>query len=395
MLRNGFKISIYTIFEIIMYLLAFTGILNDNEKYALMLIVAAFLAFRVSWKALKRHVAFNVLAFGFIIVSLMISFHDRGMTKRDPFLANMVFGIIFVEFVLLTEIVSEAKGIDHFFKIASRCALFICIAVDIQIFIGGGKDGGNLIIYFTGTKFSVVYQHMLAIAFGMMARRDSLKNKKSTQYYNSRFWLMAMLLLTLLISFKVNCSTGVVGTIFLLVLAWLISIYPGFFANPITFISIIAISFGFMWGYEAVLNNKQVIMLVTKYLHRSLTLTGRTAIFAAMPNVMRGHWLWGFGYGSTYEICFYKIGYADTQNGLMEWIMQIGLVGTLCLLITLIYAFTKSMKLTKDSRWMWIAAYVYIMIFIGMVETTYSTGFLCMIILIYILGTEEKLPKYI
>ena len=156
------------------------------------------------------------------------------------------------------------------------------------------------------------------------------------------------------------------------------------------FLGAVLLSYGFMWGFEMILNNGQIIRIVTVYLKRSLSLTGRTIIYTKMAGVMKHHWLLGYGYGSTYEICYSKIGFADTQNALMEWIMQIGIVGTLCLVGILVFAFSISTKVINKKQWIWFGAYVYTMVFIGTVEITYTMYFFGMLVWFYMLGNEQE-----
>lgn len=385
-MEKRLKISVYTIFEVLVYILAFADIRNNIIKYGLMVVVGAFLVSKVSQELLAHNRTFNVLTVGFSVISLLISFQARGLTNRDPLLANIVFCGIFIEFVLMTEVISERKGIQHFLKTASICAMILCAVTDVLAFTMGANKG----IYLIGTKFQVVYHHMLAIVLYMLVNRSSTENKRNVNYYKRNLVLAGMIALTILISVRIDCSTGIVGVLFLLAFTWLININRDFFSRPVVFVGLVLLAFGFMWGFESVLNNKQIITLVTVYLQRSISLTGRTIIYAKMPNVMSNHWKLGYGYGSTYEICRSKIGFADTQNALMEWIMQIGVVGTVALLVVLVYAFSKSAALKNKKQWVWFAGYIYTLVFIGTVEITYTMYFFAVLILIYVSGTEMK-----
>ena len=383
---NRLKVSVYTIFEILVYVLAFADIRNNILKYGLMVVVGIFLVSKVSHQLLVRNKVINLLVSGFTIVSLLISFQFQGVTNRNPFLANIVFCGVFIEFVLMLEVVSEQKGIRHFLKTASICAIVICAAVDILAFTVGASRG----IYLIGTKFQVVYHHMLAVTLYMVSNENVVNNKKSVSYFKNNLMLIGLGILTIIVSIRVDCSTGIIGTLVLLIFTWIISINRNFFARPVVFIGAILLGFAFMWGFDVVLSNKQIIALITVYLQRSVSLTGRTIIYSEMTRVMKGHWLLGFGYGSTYEICRSKIGFADTQNALMEWIMQIGIIGTGCLLAVLIYAFSKSVDLKNENHWIWLAGYIFTLIFIGTVEITYTMYFFSALILIYILGVEKE-----
>lgn len=384
-MKNRLKVSVYTIIEILVYILAFADIRNNAVKYGLIVIVGIFLTSKISHGLLKHNRTFNILAGGFSVVSLLISFYFRGETARNPFFANIVFCAIFIEFILTLEVVSEKKGIQHFLKNASICAVTICIITDILAFTVGANSG----IYLIGTKFQVIYQHMLAIVLYMIINQGIIRNRKSIKYNRICLTLIGMFIVTILVSVQIDCSTGIVGTVVLFIFEWIISLKRNFFARPIVFISAILLGFAFMWGFEAILLNKQIITLITVYLQRSISLTGRTIIYTKMASIMNKHWMFGFGYGSTYEICYSEMGFADTQNALMEWIMQIGIIGTICLLVVLIFAFSKSVKIKNGKQWTWLAAYIYTLIFIGTVEITYTMYFFGILVLIYILGREE------
>ena len=88
---NRLKVSVYTIFEILVYVLAFADIRNNILKYGLMVVVGIFLVSKVSHQLLVRNKVINLLVSGFTIVSLLISFQFQGVTNRNPFLANIVF----------------------------------------------------------------------------------------------------------------------------------------------------------------------------------------------------------------------------------------------------------------------------------------------------------------
>ena len=107
---------------------------------------------------------------------------------------------------------------------------------------------------------------------------------------------------------------------------------------------------------------------------------------------MYGKWFLGFGYGSTYEICLRYIGFADTQNALMEWIMQIGILGTglFCLII-----YNCVSKLHKTfglyTEWVWLLAFLYTYVILGMIEITYSSmQFIGALLVIYFMGEKKR-----
>ena len=100
-MNNRLKVSVYTIFEMLVYSLAFADIRNNILKYGLIVLVGIFLLSKLSHELLLQNRMFNILVAGFTVVSLLISFQSCGVTNRNPLLANIVFCSIFIEFVLI------------------------------------------------------------------------------------------------------------------------------------------------------------------------------------------------------------------------------------------------------------------------------------------------------
>ena len=103
-----------------------------------------------------------------------------------------------------------------------------------------------------------------------------------------------------------------------------------------------------------------------------------------LPNIMKGHWLWGFGYGTGYEVLM-RYGIVDTQNGIFDWIQQIGVFGTMLLAIWLCIAMKQPKNLCNinhsDVRSLTALAYVFVLL--ATVEITFSSKFLAIIVLLY------------
>lgn len=250
-----------------------------------------------------------------------------------------------------------------------RCAIVISLLTDILALTQGSIDGN----YFVGTKFAVVYQHLFLLTLFMMDNSSSLMKKNSLNNYRVRFTFYALLILTIILSLYVDCMTGVIGTALFFVFSLLVRYNSKMMASGGMFIGAVLASFAFMWVVPSILLNENVASFITNKLNRSLSLTGRTLIFERIPQIMQGKWLLGFGYGSSYEICRRYIGFADTQNALMEWIMQIGVLGSVLLCLMLCYCITRLNKnIMIYTEWVWPLAFVYTYVALGTIEITYS-----------------------
>mgnify|MGYP000152170206 CR=1 FL=1 len=271
---------------------------------------------------------------------------------------------------------------DHEFEFHNRCAIVISLLTDILALTQGSIDGN----YFVGTKFAVVYQHLFLLTLFMMVNSSSLMKKNSLNNYRVRFTFYALLILTIILSLYVDCMTGVIGTALFFVFSLLVRYNSKMMASGGMFIGAVLASFAFMWVVPSILLNENVASFITNKLNRSLSLTGRTLIFERIPQIMQGKWLLGFGYGSSYEICRRYIGFADTQNALMEWIMQIGVLGSVLLCLMLCYCITRLNKnIMIYTEWVWPLAFVYTYVALGTIEITYSYQFVGALLEKYIL----------
>ena len=132
-------------------------------------------------------------------------------------------------------------------------------------------------------------------------------------------------------------------------------------------------SFLIIYQIGFLLQSKPVQYVIINVLHEDLTLTGRMNIYNEISNILLEHKWLGYGYGKSYDIIMSRIGYADSQNALMECIINYGIVGTGVLL--LIFYF--SIKLSNgNERKFYIMIYLYAMVVMGVVEITINLLFM-------------------
>ena len=101
-------------------------------------------------------------------------------------------------------------------------------------------------------------------------------------------------------SIELGTATGIVGTVALLLFLWLNEKNIGFFLNSKSFFVALLASLLFAVFVETILSNSVVTYIITQLLGKDVTLTFRTVIYSMLPNIMKGRWLWGFGYGTGY-----------------------------------------------------------------------------------------------
>lgn len=389
-MQTRLTISVYSIIGILLYIITFfsTKYFNYNAlRYLLIVLVAIMLVAKAPKSVFVDNLRLNALVILFLAATLWSSFSSNYGTDRNLRLASIVFCVVFAELVMFLEIMAKKNMTLFCIKTWYRCAIVISLLTDILALTQGSIDGN----YFVGTKFAVVYQHLFLLTLFMMVNSSSLMKKNSLNNYRVRFTFYALLILTIILSLYVDCMTGVIGTALFFVFSLLVRYNSKMMASGGMFIGAVLASFAFMWVVPSILLNENVASFITNKLNRSLSLTGRTLIFERIPQIMQGKWLLGFGYGSSYEICRRYIGFADTQNALMEWIMQIGVLGSALLCLMLCYCITRLNKnIMIYTEWVWPLAFVYTYVALGTIEITYSYQFIGALLILYALSKDKE-----
>lgn len=393
-MQTRLTISVYSIIGILLYIVTFfnTKYFDYNTlRYLLIVLVAVMLVAKAPKSVFMDNLGLNVLVILFLVATLWSSFSSNYGTDRNLRLASIVFCVVFVEMVFFLEIVAKKNMVLLCIKAWYRCAVVISLLTDILALTQGSIDGN----YFVGTKFAVVYQHLFLLMLFMIVNSSSFMKKNSLNNYRVKFIFYALLILNVIISLYVDCMTGVIGTALFFIFSLLVRYNSKMMASSGVFIGAILASFAFMWIVPNILLNENVAYFITNKLNRSLSLTGRTLIFESIPQIMQGKWLLGFGYGSSYEICQRYIGFADTQNALMEWIMQIGVLGSILLCLILCYCINRLHKnIAICTEWVWPLAFVYTYVVLGTIEITYSYQFIGILLVLYALSEDKGHLKW-
>lgn len=387
------KIRISAILSVLTYLMTFF-VYNNTIKYVFIVATAICLVIGFDYKSFKKHSKINTLSVIFCAVTVIFSIANRHNSfERNVVLASIVFAVVFLEFLFSMEYISDRGKIDLMIKIYFYLTLAVALLTDFFILTKGASDG----LYLVGTKFTVAYTHFNLIGFYYLYNKTrsqkSILNKRDRLVATYVVYLI-MILLTAFISIKTDCMTGVVGLAMLVLMLLLSNHASRFFINRITLFCSTAISFWFLWIYDVILQNRVISNFVTNNLNTNLTLTGRTEIYDSMPRIMSGHWLYGYGYGSAFDVCSKRIGYSDTQNALMQVMLEIGVVGSVLLIIWQLYVFFR-LKRTPSvySYSLPIVVLIYVYILIGTIEITYNIQYYCLFLMIYALANDWKLSK--
>lgn len=205
-------------------------------------------------------------------------------------------------------------------------SMITCALMDVSVLLGLEFDPDryqNLSLYLFGNKFMVSYLHMQALGFA----GQYLCLTGRWPHWSGKILLAAFGSAGMAMCAHVQCTTGMIGiavmtAMLLLPLGgWLRKIL----SHPQTVLAIFAAANALLLNGDFLWELPMVQGLVVDILHEDLTLNGRLNIYAILPKVFEGHWLFGYGYGS--DTITNLIGYGNAQNGILQYVLDGGLIG--------------------------------------------------------------------
>lgn len=315
-------------------------------------------------------IAMLMLMVGFLFLSAYYNKNPKiGSSPQKDTIRLCSF---WVELIFLMIWTAETGKLNKLLNFVFYYMLSLTILTDLLLFtrIKTFSDG-HFETYLIGTKFTVVYFHMNLMALWYVKNKGRFRSDKKAR--RVIYWGMPLAFIT---SIWVDCMSGLLGCAVLFVLLWimekpiqkkLLRLTSHWMLLLAMFVSVL-----FPFVAESILEIPFVTFVVEDILGRNTDLTGRLNIFLAYTRQMEGHWLWGFGYGNGNIVATTLFGYANAQNALLHWTLQIGVPATLCLVTLLVMIFKQFSNIQDKSRSLPFVALIYMYIILGMVETTFS-----------------------
>ena len=386
------KIKTSSLLAIASFFLVFfeiTYIPYQYVRYALIVLIAGLLLidnFKLSYLGKNAPVFLSTLVFAVAVV--FVSFLAKDLvSRRNPFLSSIVFAAMLLELLLVIFRFSAKGEMKQFITIYFKLSFLAAIAVDFfAIFFSewARATAGN---YLNGTKFWVIYLHCAMIAFYSYLVHEKEKDS-GKEYKNGKTILFAFFVWSLIMSIIVDCNTGMIALALLAIFLYSCKKKLSSYTKPFVFGITLGLSFLFMWVAAFVLSIPAIQSIIENVFNTSATLTGRLNIYLGMPDVMESHWWLGFGYGSCYEITRETVGYSTTQNGLMNWLLETGIVGTCGLLLLIFTLVRKNHKKICPSQFPFYAL-AYVFLVLGTIETTFTLWLFGMLFISYGLSQEK------
>ena len=324
---------------------------------------------------------------------LLSAAYNRGTRIGNPPMRNTVRLILYLFelFFLMIWLAETGRG-QFFLRYLFRYVLVLTLATDVLLFTGIMKRlAGSEHAYLVGTKFTVSYFHMNLLTLWFVQKKQQLISDRKAKRI---IWLGVPIVT--LVSVYINCITGIVGCLLLLVLFLLLN--TKFqrslmrLNSPVLLFLALAVSLFFPFVADGVTSVPAVKYVLTTVFGRDASLTGRLDIFEIFGEEMQGHWLWGFGFGNGNAASVRLWGYANAQNALLNWILQVGVPVTILFVLLMVMVFRQIRKMPDKRICMPFVVLMYVYIIQGSVEITFSMSFILWMAVIFMLTNEKPTP---
>lgn len=372
---NRFESKIYTLIQYIcLFILIIDAVIKRNEIKKNSWIYFAITALFAAGMAISTAVNFGLKAYNFryavynglLLLTVMTNIYIIFQEKENKKFYKQ--GIIFLVIVL---------GINDLLAVILPNEFFGVYTTDEVMSIG---------TFLVGNKFQFAYDHLLLmVLFLLYSKKNPLKT------------LVCCLILAASV-YLVECTTVIVGILFFLCIYYLPKKIRFVFGNPYSILIYLFFSAFFLIFFSNILSFEPVRFFIEDILHEDITLTGRLDVYNRVFDIIEGHWIFGYGYGTRIVETFISW-IANVQNAVLDMIIRYGLFSVICLGAYLFILFKKccsTKSFLSQNVWL-IICILYTFITMGIVEVTFNNQFFFYIFilfaLIYSRGSYEHVKQ--
>lgn len=344
----------------------------------------------------KKNKFYTFLALALFCVLLIVSmFANRNSNYGNSPLRYTVRLLLYlVELFLLMTVIAETGRTQAALNFLFWYLLLIAVVNDVLMFTQAVRFVvGRYESYLVGTKFSVSYLHMNLLTL-WVASSYHKRGRKGVSW-----WVVLLAAaFIVMVAIRIDCMTGVLGCVMLVFLFMFMdkSRNTRFvkFTSPWLLLLAMVLSTAFAFAAEVITQIPAVKYVVEELLHRDTSITGRTNIYQMYISNLQGHWLTGYGYGNGNEVSSSLFGYENVQNGILQWVLQVGVLATVGMVVMMMQVFRLANRShpEKRSRLMPMVALIYMYIALGMIETTFNMSFFLWFGLVYMIA-NERMPR--
>lgn len=375
-MKKGYTISdlAYIVLSIVDFNLLFLNISGNkfvNYVNLLGVGVGVVISFTLVNVFLESRYKKDTLLLILFMISILISsvINKDNHQIYDWKIVTILFLLKIYSFIAIGSYLLKKIGFSNFLKYLFYISLIYCVTNDVLTLLKFSSYVSSR-MFFLGNKYDIAYLHLNMVTFYLSWKASlNIRDKKVERI---------LYLYTTMVCILIDCITGLVGIVLLYIFSNSYTIKK---INKSVLWSIAAlISFSVIYIYPLIVNSNLYQRIVIGYLNRSITMTGRMNIYNEYPAIMQNHWLWGYGYGSSYETIFSHMFMPNAQNGFGDFILQNGVVAAIIFVLIVLYCIQRVHNICRAEP-LYVSILVYTIL--GSVEITLSPIFLGVLILMY------------
>lgn len=346
---------------------------------------------RCLFKKNKFYTLFALVVFCLLLIVSMFANKDADIGK-SPLRYTFRLLLYLVEVFLLMVVIAETGRGQAALRFLFWYLLLIAVVNDVLMFTQLIRFAvGRYESYLVGTKFSVAYLHMNLLTLWVMSRYQQAGIRNVSK------WLVAVAAaIIVLVAIRVDCMTGVLGSVMLVILFRMMEGSKRHkllkFTSPWLLLLVLVVSVSLAFAAHSITQIPAVKYVIEEWLHRDTSITGRTNIYQMYVANLSGHWLTGYGYGNGNEVSMSLFGYENVQNGILQWVLQIGIPATIAMVALMMQVFRLANRCAPERRvrLMPLVALIYMYIILGTIETTFNMAFFLWFALIFMVANERQ-----
>lgn len=349
-------------------------------KYGLLMTIGFAMLLNIKLLLSHRYIKINIILLMFCLIVLISS----GLSEKlvdGSILRGILFAGTMLEIVFLIEYLDCKKQLNLLFCTFFKLSFIYAILTDIFMFILPNLYFINKSNYLIGNKFIVTYMHLYVLIFYYINNSVQIKN------YSKIIMLLLIYIWTFAISIYTECSTGIIGCVIIILLAF--RKYEWYSAKK--WIIILGISDTiFILFNKFILSLPLVQHIILNVLGETLDLHGRLQIYDNVLPIINEHFWLGYGANNYYEILYSLIKAPNTQNGILNIMFQFGLLGTVIFII-LMYIFAKKGEKIMENKGVFIL--ITVLTIFSSIEITLNMYFFFFMALLWANSLNKKGEK--
>ncbi len=328
----------------------------------------------------------------FGLLGVMFISNSLANVNVNSKIASYMYILTILDIFLVVNMSIKKNGLQKFCSYMFYVLFPFIFLTDIFILFFQKEFHSN-VVYMLGTKFQVVYFHIMLLTVFMQSHLEqktgSLNSYDKIRIFGSdkkKYFLFIMLVITFIVFYRIQCGTGLVMLAVFILLCFSPKIFNKFITRPWILIFMFGLFNAIIFNLERILESPLVQKIIMDILHKNLSLTGRTAIYSQMEV-----WLQYvnpyFGNGIYNSVVDSVVGYGNAQNGILNFFIQYGLLGV----IALIYIIFLSAKI--EDKEILTPFYVMLLSFFvaSIVEVSFGQPFfVCIAVIVTFRKTKIK-----